>query len=178
MNHILKRFTIGVAVACFLIFGLGVILSIIGIRVNTTPSIPVGIYWASKDPIEKGSYVMFCPPPVSVFALAKEWGYIASGFCSGGYGYMMKKVVAAKEDILTVTPNGILVNGHLLPHSKLYIADENGRSLPRYQVNNYTLDDSELLLMSDINDLSFDGRYFGPINRSQIKTVIRPLITW
>ena len=25
---------------------------------------------------------------------------------------------------------------------------------------------------------AFDGRYFGPINRSQIKTVIRPVITW
>jgi type IV secretory pathway protease TraF len=32
--------------------------------------------------------------------------------------------------------------------------------------------------MSDVSGTSFDGRYFGPINRSQIKTVIRPVITW
>ena len=57
-------------------------------------------------------------------------------------------------------------------------ADKAGRPLPRYQSNSYTLGNSEVLLMSDVSATSFDGRYFGPINRSQIKTVIRPVITW
>ncbi|MBL8368460.1 MAG: S26 family signal peptidase, partial [Candidatus Accumulibacter sp.] len=42
----------------------------------------------------------------------------------------------------------------------------------------FTLSGSELLLMSDVSGISFDGRYFGPIDRSQIKGVIRPVFTW
>ncbi len=50
--------------------------------------------------------------------------------------------------------------------------------MPRYQSNSYTLGDYEVLLMTDVSPISFDSRYFGPINRSQIKTVITPVITW
>jgi type IV secretory pathway protease TraF len=32
--------------------------------------------------------------------------------------------------------------------------------------------------MSDVSRTSFDGRYFGPISRAQIRTVIVPVFTW
>jgi type IV secretory pathway protease TraF len=35
-----------------------------------------------------------------------------------------------------------------------------------------------LLLMTDVSPISFDSRYYGLINRSQIKGVIRPIYTW
>ena len=70
------------------------------------------------------------------------------------------------------------VNGELLAHSKPIQADKSGRPLPRFQASTYTLGSAELLLMSDVSDTSFDGRYFGPVNRSQVQTVIRPVITW
>jgi type IV secretory pathway protease TraF len=44
-----------------------------------------------------------------------------------------------------------------------------GRPLPRFQADRYTLGNAEVLLMSDVSGTSFDGRYFGPINRSQIR---------
>ena len=66
----------------------------------------------------------------------------------------------------------------MLPLSAPIKADKAGRPLPRYQSNSYTLGNSEVLLMSDVSATSFDGRYFGPINRSQVQTVIRPVITW
>ncbi|WP_419630526.1 hypothetical protein [Thiolapillus sp.] len=33
-----------------------------GIRINTTVSIPRGIYITSGEPVETGAYVIFCPP--------------------------------------------------------------------------------------------------------------------
>ena len=49
--------------------------------------------------------------------------------------------------------------------------------MPHYETD-CTLKDNQVLLMSDYNPLSFDGRYFGPINRAQIRSVIRPVLTW
>ena len=42
---------------------LGVACHALGARINTTRSIPIGLYWTSGAPVEKGAYVLFCPPP-------------------------------------------------------------------------------------------------------------------
>ena len=178
MSRLLKRITIGTAIGGAAVLALGVACYAAGARVNTTKSIPVGLYWASSAPVEKGAYVMFCPPQVGVFGDAKERGYIGGGFCPGGYGYLMKKVLAAKADAVTVADDGVRVNGALLPLSAPLKTDKAGRPMPRYETNSYELGNSEVLLMSDVSGTSFDGRYFGPVNVSQIKTVIVPVITW
>lgn len=49
--------------------------------------------------------------------------------------------------------------------------------MPRFRTTK-ELTESEVLLMTDINAGSFDGRYFGLVERSQIKGVIRPVFTW
>ncbi|MDN7880064.1 conjugative transfer signal peptidase TraF [Burkholderia aenigmatica] len=149
-----------------------------GARINTTESIPVGLYWTAKQPIEKGSYVMFCPPRRALFDEAMERGYIGAGFCDGGYGYMMKRVLAAKGDSVTSNTHGVFVNGVQVPHSVPLVADDAGRPLPRFGVAERRLSKNELLLMSDVCDASFDGRYFGPVERTQIKWVVRPVLTW
>lgn len=174
----LKRSMAAVAIggAAVLLFGIGCYTA--GARVNTTKSIPVGLYWMTEAPVEKGAYVIFCPPQVGVFDEAKQRGYIGAGFCPGGYGYMMKKILAAKDDAVAVTPAGVTVNGQLLPLSVPLAADNTGQALPRYQSSEYILGNTELLLMSDVSGTSFDGRYYGPVNREQIKGVIRPILTW
>ena len=178
MSRILKRIAAGVVIAGVAALLLAAGGYAAGARVNTTKSIPVGLYWTSSAPVERGAYVLWCPPKVGVFDDAKERGYIGAGFCPGDYGYMMKRVLAAKDDAVTIADDGVRVNGDLLPYSALHKADKGGRPLPRYQANSYTLNEYQVLLMSDVNPLSFDSRYFGPINRSQIKTVIFPVITW
>ena len=90
----------------------------------------------------------------------------------------MKRVLAAKDDAVTISDEGVRGNGELLPHSAPIRADRNGRPLRRFPIERFTLDGSELLLMSDVSSTSFDGRYFGPIHRSQIKGVIRAVFTW
>ncbi|MGZ8181080.1 MAG: conjugative transfer signal peptidase TraF [Methylobacter sp.] len=178
MNLLLKRVADFSAIAGVIFLLLSAAAYAVGLRVNTTKSIPVGIYMTSSSPVEKDAYVMFCPPQVRIFEDAKERGYIGAGFCPGRYGYMMKRILAAKKDTISVNKDGVRVNDVLLAHSTPLAADSAGRPLPKFKADSYTLDDSELLLMSDISGTSFDGRYFGPINRSQIETVIRPLFTW
>lgn len=144
-----------------------------GLRVNTTRSIPVGLYQLSNTPVGKGEYVIFCPPQTALFDEARERGYIGAGFCPGGYGYMMKRVLAMAGDRVTSGEEGITVNGKPLPESVPRKTDSTGRVLPRYPFSDYRLKESELLLMSDVSGTSFDGRYFGPV-----RGVIKPLVTF
>jgi conjugative transfer signal peptidase TraF len=177
MNRIFKRITDRIAIAGVFALVACAVVYAAGARINTTKSIPIGLYWTSNAPVEKGAYVMFCPPHNRVFVAAKERGYIGAGFCPGEYGYMMKRILATKNDIVVINEEGVRVNGVLLPHSAQRKVDAAGRMLPRFHVDRYMLGQFDLLLMSDVSDASFDSRYFGPINKSQIKAVIRPIIT-
>lgn len=178
MTCLLKNITVVTAIVGAGIIAIGIIFYVIGARVNTSKSIPVGLYWTSDKPVEKGDYVLFCPPQVGVILEAKRRGYLASGFCPGDYGYMMKKILATRDDAVSITDAGVKVNSALLPFSAPLTRDQAGRPLPRFQSANFIVGNSEVLLMSDVSGTSFDGRYFGPVNRSQIKTVIVPVITW
>jgi conjugative transfer signal peptidase TraF len=149
-----------------------------GIRINTTKSIPLGVYWITGEPVAKNSYVIFCPPPEQFFLEAKTRGYLATGFCDGELGYMMKKVLAAKGDTVLFDVSGVQVNGEILPFSSRFITDKFGRAMPAPATGQHTLKDDDLLLMSDVNPKSFDSRYFGLVNSKQIKSVIKPVLTW
>ena len=153
-----------------------VIGALAGARVNSTMSLPLGLYWTVNAPPRRGALVMFCPPKSPVFDEAKTRGYIDAGFCPGGYRQMIKKIVAAKGDHVTVSDKGVFVNGQLLENSKPCAEDPGDRPMPHYRAD-CTLEDNQVLLMSDYNPLSFDGRYFGPINQAQIRSVLRPVFT-
>ena len=153
-------------------------LYFMGARINTSNSIAEGLYWTSSKPVAKGEYVIFCPPKRKIFDEAMQRGYIGSSFCPGGYGYMMKLVDAKKGDVISETAAGVFINGKLLPLSKPFAHDGLNRPLPILHIINHTLGKSELLLMTDRSPISFDSRYFGTINQSQIKSVIRPIFTW
>jgi conjugative transfer signal peptidase TraF len=149
-----------------------------GGRLNISASIPLGLYWVTHAPVETGQYVMFCPPENRIFDDARARGYIEAGFCPGDFGHLMKKVLAAKGDVIAVTAKGVTVNGGLLPYSVPLLADGIGRPLPHQPDAPHTLGPSELLLMTDVSPTSFDARYFGPIARDQVTAVIRPIVTW
>jgi conjugative transfer signal peptidase TraF len=168
----------GVAIGGMAVLAAGLACTAAGLRINATKSIPLGVYRTSSAPAEKGAYVLFCPPPTELFKEAKARLYIGAGFCPGGYGYMMKRILAAKGDSVTVADEGVRVNGALLPLSAPLRFDRDGRTLLRYPAAGFMLRASEALLMSDTSATSFDGRYFGPMPLSQIKTVIVPVLTW
>lgn len=149
-----------------------------GLRINTTASIPLGFYKISNKSLEKGDYVTFCPPQKQVFRQALNRGYLHSGFCHGGFGHVMKKIVASTNDFISISSSGVAVNGILLAYSKPLVKDNNNLPLPTLEITNHQLTDFELLLMTDQSINSFDGRYFGLIDRKQIDAVIIPILTW
>ena len=171
-----KRLTSGTAIVGSVFLALGMACFAAGVRINTSKSIPVGLYWLTERQIEKGEYVLLCPPPGNVFDEAKQRGYFGAGFCPGDYAYLMKKILAAKNDNVSISDDGVRVNGELLPFSTPLSADKQGRPLPVLR-GEYDLGNSDLLLMTDVSQISFDSRYFGLVNRSQIRGVIRPVFT-
>lgn len=173
-----RRLCRGMTVTAIALCGLFGLACLAGARFNMTESLPVGLYWVSGESLVRGAYVRFCPPAAGAFAEAMKRGYLHHGSCSSGYVPMIKRVSGVAGDVVGIDPQAIRVNGVALPVSAIRATDRLGRPLPHPEQSRIWLADSQLWVMSDTNDRSFDSRYFGPIDRAWVKDVIRPVITW
>lgn len=149
-----------------------------GLRVNTTHSIPPGVYWLTDLPVTRGDTVLACPPESPVIAEALQRGYIGVGFCQGGYEYLFKRALAAKNDVVSIDLSGVSINGSAIANTAQMSVDSAGRMLPTYRRVSFRLSENDVLLISNNSPRSFDGRYFGPVDRSLIRGVVVPLVTW
>ena len=177
MKKPIKFLAVSVLAMSVSLFVLSIGFQISEIYINTTPSLPVGFYKVADGPVVSGAYVAFCPPQNAVFDMARDRSYINRGNCPGGYGLLLKRVFAQSGDRVLIDQAGIIVNGEHLPNSAQLTADADSQPLPQYRLQ-AVLDDSEYLLLSDVNPQSFDARYFGLIARDQIQQVVRPIFTW
>jgi conjugative transfer signal peptidase TraF len=148
-----------------------------GFRVNHTHSFPVGVYWTIPKHPEKGDLVMFAPSVTPVFNLALVRGYIGPGGLQP-YEHMLKRIVAVEGDTVSVDETGVTVNGRQLNNGVPLPRDLAGRPMPVCRLQGCRLQPGEVLLMSDYSPISFDGRYFGPVQAAQIQSVVRPVWTW
>ncbi|MCW5721701.1 MAG: conjugative transfer signal peptidase TraF [Devosia sp.] len=177
MKRPLRILAIGVLTISIGLFVLSIVLRLGGFYINTTTSLPVGLYRIVDEPVLKGAYVAFCPPQSDVFDWAVARGYIHAGNCPGGTGQLLKRVHAIAGDTVLIDETGITVNGKRLPNSAPLSTDVYGTALPQYWFN-AVLGESEYLLLSDLNPHSFDARYFGVIDQAQIVHVVRPVVTF
>jgi conjugative transfer signal peptidase TraF len=140
------------------------------IFINTSPSVPVGVFYRLTHGTPRiGDIISFTPPESAVFKMALKRGYF--------FGQIMKRVAAKPGDQVAVDKNGVSVYGRLLPNSAPQTNDPEGRSLPILRFSK-TLNSERLLLMSDADRLGFDARYFGLISRHNISGVAVPVFTW
>jgi len=174
----MKRFTQIIAIVSLFLLANAMALYFAGLRVNSTKSVMLGYYWTVDKPVGKGVYVLICPPDTPIFELAKQRGYLKAGFCPGAIERLIKKVAAAKGDTVQINHEGVQVNGQMLPFSKPLAFDLAGRPMPQLELNAYRLKENELLLIGDVSPASFDSRYFGLIDRAQVKEVVRPVFNW
>lgn len=158
-----------ITISAVLIYG-------VGFRVNLTPSIPLGIYKISKEKAGKGKYVVFNPIKSTLFDEARERGYLKKGVFHE-YMPLFKKICAVSGDSLSVSKDGVFVNGTLIADSKPINHDDLGRSLPHLEVNNFILNSQQVALIGESFN-SFDSRYFGIVKRENISGVIKSVYVW
>lgn len=146
-----------------------------GLRLNDSPSMPTGLYVRTSS--ESGSsLVVFCP--AEPFArLSVERGYRSRGNCPDGAEPLAKPIAARSDDIVGLSATGMAVNGQLLPNTAPLVTDTAGRPLPHWPFGRYVVPPSTVWVASSYSPRSFDSRYFGPVQASQVREHVRPLLT-
>ena len=147
-----------------------------GLRFMLTPSLPLGIYRTVNGPPTRGTIVMACLPERAA-RLALERGYVWRGSCPGGAVPLGKIVLGVPGDTITLTIDGVALNGHVVPNSQLRARDSRGRPLQHYAYGSHVLTPGELWLFSPYHPLSFDSRYFGPVESTAVLSRLAPLWT-
>ena len=143
-----------------------------GLRVNTTNSLPVGMYLITRD--ENAPLVEFCPQ--GLFSqLSASRHYRPPGSCPDGAAPLLKPVIAHPGDIVVLSAEGIRVNGSLLPNTAPQLVDAAGRPLKTWPTGVYPVAPSTVWVASTYHPNSFDSRYFGPISLGLIRHRLRPL---
>jgi conjugative transfer signal peptidase TraF len=131
---------------------------------NRTPSVPVGFYLRTDEPIQRGSFVTVRAADVAPQAAE------ARNF-NGPRNRFIKRVVALAGDHVCARGDELTLNGGPRYERRAY--DSTGAALPAWEACR-TLGPDELLLLGDTAD-SFDGRYWGPIDVQTIEGVWRRL---
>lgn len=156
----------------------------IGLRLNLTPSLPLGLYRTADGKIEPGAVVLAClPAPVA--GLAAERGYTAGGrptdpdrVCPGGTQPIGKLVLAVAGDTVEVREAGLQVNGRRIPRTSRFPLDSHRRPVPRVPEGVHVVHAGDLWLVATIHQRSFDSRYYGPVPTANVLSVVRPVWLW
>ena len=151
------------------------IIVVSGLRLNGTPSMPVGLYRLApirQTGLRRGMLVAVCAP-LKAAQLGRHRAYLSGGRCAGDAEPLLKTVVGVVGDVVSTAENGILVNGHLLPDSRPLSFDSAGRTLVPWSRKRYRLRPHQVWVYAD-HPKSWDSRYWGPV-RSVTRVV--PLFT-
>jgi conjugative transfer signal peptidase TraF len=148
----------------------------LGYRINSTPSMPEGIWKVDPitGPIRRGQIVSICPVDSTIFQTARSRNYLSWGLCQGGYSSLLKPVAAVPEDRLTISRQGISVNGVTAANSRSMAKDSLGRPMTQMQAGCYTVKLGTVWLVSSHPE-SFDSRYFGPLPCANILGEAKPI---
>jgi len=164
---------LGITVAASMI-GIFLTFGFLGIRFNSSPSLPVGLYIITSD--ERANLVEFCPgEPFASLSIAR--GYRDQGVCADGAAPLLKPVVAGAGDVVDLSGHGISVNGQLLSNTAPLSKDSKGRELHPWHFGRYAVASETIWVASSYHPRSFDSRYFGPVPTSAIRHRLKPLLT-
>ncbi|WP_299918451.1 S26 family signal peptidase [uncultured Roseobacter sp.] len=148
---------IGIAVPILLLGVASVILLPRKLIYNPSESAPVGFYWIDQKPVRRGDFVVV-RVPLSLRDLVETRGYLPPDVP------LLKRVMALPGDEVCRRGQDITVNGGAVAMAQT--RDRSGRDMPRWH-GCQMLDGEDIFVLQD-HPQSFDGRYFGPLNRCLI----------
>lgn len=150
-----------------------------GFRWNETESLPPGLWRVSgtASDVQRWRVAYFCPPNTRQLNQAKERGYLREGECPGDLEALFKPIVAIPGDQVRVSATGIEVNGLKIYNSEALDEDGAMRPLVKTEEGTYTVQAGQVWAISSYSPLSFDSRYFGPIELASIEGVAVPIWT-
>lgn len=134
--------------------------------VNTSPSEPRGLYLRSAAAPAPGRIIAFRPP-------AAAYPYVAEALPARARTSILKSVQGGAGDLVCADSDRVVVNGKTWPPPARI--DRRGRALPQWRDCRRLAADEVFVLSTRIPN-SFDSRYYGPIRRSEVLSVYRPLL--
>lgn len=147
-----------------------------GLRVNLTPSYPLGLWRIAPlaREVVVGDRIFICPPPSVSFDFARARGYLGRGLCPGWFSPLIKTVVAIAGQHVVID-GSITVDGVTLAHSFVRPLDGKGRALAPDAGG--IVPAGNLFLFSEFAG-SYDSRYFGPIPAAGVLGLAHPLLVF
>jgi len=145
------------------------------LRLNLTPSYPIGLYQLQSQTPHKGELVLICPPDNQKFH-NNNFGFLASGDdCSTHTIPLIKKIVAVGGDTVVVGES-VVINGREQPNSKVFKSHNYHKLTPC--IGEHELGSGEVWVMSDYYEKSFDSRYFCGVSEKNIIGAIKPILVF
>lgn len=118
--------------------------------INTTPSLPRGVYVRTDDPPAVGRIVDFRVPKTVRGNRASEIDHI------------IKTVVAGPGDEVDTLDGKMRINGGVINGSMMLPVDSAGRAVPQWH-DHRRLAVGEFFVLSTRISTSLDSRYYGPV---------------
>jgi conjugative transfer signal peptidase TraF len=133
---------------------------------NASASVPIGLYRRTARPPHVGALALLrLPEPGRRLAAAR--GYLPAG------ALLIKPVAAAAGDLVCRHGPLVAINARTVARAAHF--DRKGRPLPRWS-GCRRLTAAQVFLLSPAPD-SFDGRYFGPLQRRTLTGTALPVLT-
>jgi conjugative transfer signal peptidase TraF len=143
------------------------------LMVNWSPSLPIGLYWMTKN--ERAPDVAFCMSAQLRAEAAAHGLERVSGRCPDGTAWIPKPNMRSAR-VVTLTSRGFTVDGRELPNTAPLPKDRFGRPMPHYPFGHYFVSTKEVWVVSSYNKRSYDSWYFGPIDARSIVCYARPIL--
>lgn len=162
------------AVVCISLIVAGVSFAVLSLLLqspslvwNFSDSVPTGLYRIESGAPVKGDLLAIAPAGKARSTL-DAYGALPPG------RLLLKHLAGASGDTVCRDHTSITINGAPAAVARLRFHD--GRALPAWR-GCRTLGDSEIFVLAE-NPRSFDGRYFGAIDDTQIVGLARPILTF
>ncbi len=147
-----------------------------GLRINMTPSEPLGLWRivTLRRPPAVGDLVFICPPDIEAMREARARGYLRSGLCPGGFAPLIKTVIATAGENVEIGSH-VRVDGVLVANSAISKSDGRGRPLVPFAGGIVPI--GKVYLHSSFVG-SYDSRYFGPLPGSGVLGLAQEVLTY